>query len=372
MIIPNSINRVLVVENDKATRERLLQLLESSNYRATGVRSIAETLQLPDLADYKAILVDSNLPDGTADDLLERIQSIAPEASSVVVTGKANIGASIEALRHGAVDYLVKPINPNCLRASMARIEMLRESRKRIASRERLATVGQAVTSVAHESRNALQRIQAKAELLELELADDPEKLADLRVIKQASQSLRCMFEELRQFAAPIVLNWQKCKLREIIYRAWQSLETMPEFQFASLKVDWEDVELSVDPMRLEQVFRNLFENALAACTPAARIEIFWSESHHLGRSMLRIVVRDDGPGFDREQREKAFEPFFTTKKKGTGLGLPICNRILQQHHGWLEISPTAASGGCMVIMLPMDQQGNREPTSSPEVCEVA
>ena len=73
---------------------------------------------------------------------------------------------------------------------------------------------------------------------------------------------------------------------------------------------------------------------------------------------MLRILVQDDGPGFSHEQRENAFEPFFTTKSKGTGLGLPICNRILEQHQGWLEIAPSSDKGACMVLMLPLEIEG--------------
>jgi signal transduction histidine kinase len=364
--------RVLVVEDDAAVRDSLLQHLGSNQYCATGVSSIAETLALPNLADFQAILLDWELPDGTADDLLPSIQSLAPDAASVVVTGDANINASIAALRHGAVDYLVKPINPHCLQASMARIELLRESKRRFALCERLATIGQAVTSVAHESRNALQRIQAKVELLELDLANDQEKLADLRVIKAASQNLRSMFEELREFAAPIVLRRESCHLRELIQRAWQSLETLPEAQAACLEYDCDDIELSVDSMRLEQVFRNLFENALAACPSPARIDVSWSTVSQANRTMLRIVVRDNGPGFSEEQKEKAFEPFFTTKSKGTGLGLPICNRILEQHQGWLEIGPDSEAGGCMILTLPLDLEAEQLSAASHRVCEVA
>jgi signal transduction histidine kinase len=366
--------RVLVVEDDVNVRDYLLQLLESNHFCATGVSSIAETLALPNLADFQAILLDWELPDGTADDLLPSIRSLAPDAASVVVTGDANINASIAALRHGAVDYLVKPLNPNCLQASMTRIGLIRESKRRFALCERLATIGQAVTSVAHESRNALQRILSKVELLELDLAHDTEKLEDLRVIKAASLNLRCMFEELREFAAPIVLTKESCHLRELIKRAWQSLETLPEAQVAVLQYDdGDDIELSVDPIRLEQVFRNLFENSLAACPSPARIKVTWLTVSQAGRAMLRIFVRDNGPGFSKEQKEKAFEPFFTTKSKGTGLGLPICNRILEQHQGWLEIGPDSGSGGCMVLTLPLDRDAEQSSSAaSPGFCEVA
>jgi signal transduction histidine kinase len=366
------LQQVLVVEDDVAIRDFLIQLLESQNYFATGVSSIAETLELPNIGDFQVILLDWELPDGTADDLLPRIQTLAPNAASVVVTGDSNIEASIAALRHGAVDYMVKPISRHCLQASMARIELLRESKRRYALCERLATIGQAVTSVAHESRNALQRIQARVELMELDLAGDKDKLEDLRVIKAASQSLRYMFEELREFAAPIVLRKSCCRLHDIIHRAWQSLEVLPEAVSAKLGYGCDDIELMVDPIRLEQVFRNLFENALAACPAPARIDVTWTTVNHAGKDMLQIVVRDNGPGFSREQKEKAFEPFFTTKSKGTGLGLPICNRILESHQGWLEIGPDSKGGGCLMLALPVQATVEQSSVVTPGMCEVA
>jgi signal transduction histidine kinase len=359
---------VLVVEDERPVRERLLELLESSGYRATGVGSIADMWALSNLLDFEAILFDWQLPDGTADDLLPRLLARAPDAASIVVTGDANINASIAALRHGAIDYLVKPIDPNCLQACLARIEHRRQSQRRFAQSERLATIGQAVASVAHESRNSLQIIQARVELMELDLANAPEQLQDLRVIKSAAHSLWRTFEELREFAAPMVLEKTSCQLRDLIQRAWKSLERLPESRLATLECDVADTEVSVDSFRLEQVFRNLFENALAACKAAANIEVSCSIAKLAEQNMLRVLVRDNGPGFSHEQKEKAFEPFFTTKSKGTGLGLAICNRIMEQHQGWLEIAPSSDTGACMVLMLPMEVESQSSAPHKPSL----
>jgi signal transduction histidine kinase len=367
----NRVGKVLVVEADLMVREQLCHQLNSTGYRPTCVGSIAETLTLPKLEQFQAILVDWNLPDGTARDLLPHFNSRAPDAASIIVTGEDNTRATVEALRHGAVDYLVRPVNPNCLQASLARIEQLRECRKRFAQCERLATIGQAVTSVAHESRNALQRIESQVELMELAIGGDQDRLDELRVIKSASHSLRCMFEELREFAAPIKLHKERCKLRELISRAWQSLAVSTEARLASLKYDGTDLQLTVDPVRIEQVFRNLFENALAASPVPARIQVTWRRTRDSDRHMLRILVRDNGAGFAPDHKEKAFEPFFTTKSKGTGLGLPICNRILDQHQGWLEIGPSAGLGACMVLMLPLVPQVQRQQKVVHPVCEL-
>jgi C4-dicarboxylate-specific signal transduction histidine kinase len=84
------------------------------------------------------------------------------------------------------------------------------------------------------------------------------------------------------------------------------------------------DLHCLVDAFRLEQVFRNILENALAACSDPVEIVVSCSESSLEGQSALRIAVRDNGPGLNPEQRQRIFEPFFTTKTKGTGLGMAI------------------------------------------------
>ena len=85
------------------------------------------------------------------------------------------------------------------------------------------------------------------------------------------------------------------------------------------------DLRCVVDRFRLEQVFRNLLENALMACEDPVRIDLSCSEADLDGRPAVQIAVRDNGPGFTAEQRQKVFEPFYTTKHKGTGLGMAIC-----------------------------------------------
>ncbi|MDX1929830.1 MAG: ATP-binding protein [Pirellulaceae bacterium] len=156
--------------------------------------------------------------------------------------------------------------------------------------------------------------------------------------------------------------------MREIVERAWQSLTSIPEAKIAALKCDLDDIEVFVDPLRLEQVFRNLFENAIAVSPSPAEIQVSSTLEHFAERRMIRIFVRDNGPGFSSEQREKAFEPFYPTRRKGTGLGLPICNRIVGQHQGWLEIAPNSEFGGCMVMVLPQST-GSKLVKKSSEKC---
>jgi signal transduction histidine kinase len=109
----------------------------------------------------------------------------------------------------------------------------------------------------------------------------------------------------------------------------------------------------SGDRFRLEQVFRNLFENALAACPAPVRIEVRCVESVLRRRPALRLAVRDNGHGLTPEQRGRAFEPFYTTKSQGTGLGLAVTKRIIEAHGGQISVGDVGSGGAEFVILLP-------------------
>jgi PAS domain S-box-containing protein len=229
-----------------------------------------------------------------------------------------------------------------------------REAQERLLRSERLAGIGQMVTGIAHESRNALQRIQSCSEMLELEIEGNEEAMRLVRRIEEAQDHLLRLFEEVRGFVAPIHLERSVCRLDAVWREAWQLLETARRGRDASLVENVDGVELNVDMdrFRLVQVFRNLLENSLAAgCDPVV-IRIGCRDRHLNGKPAVEISVRDNGPGLTPEARQNVFEPFFTTKTKGTGLGMAIARRVIDAHGGRIAVGDSA-EGAEFVISLP-------------------
>src|SRR5437867_10090361 len=113
---------VLVVEDDADTRANLCDILQLDGYRAEMAASVAEALGRKDWLKFAAIILDRNLPDGTAEELLPRVKRLAPEAAVIVATGYGDLDGAIAAIRNGAADYILKPINSDILRACLARI----------------------------------------------------------------------------------------------------------------------------------------------------------------------------------------------------------------------------------------------------------
>ncbi len=219
---------------------------------------------------------------------------------------------------------------------------------------ERLAAIGQTVTGLAHETRNALQRLQNSVDLLHDELEGQPRALADLVKIERAGQHIRNLLEEVRAYAAPIRLSRGLESIPKIWRRAWESLSLRlanRESNFVETLSDTdrdESYSAYVDARRLEQVFRNLFENALDAASGALQIAL----SCKVTPEGITIEVQDNGPGVPADQRTTLFDAFSTSKPTGTGLGLAICKRAVEAHGGELSLLPTE-TGAAFLIELP-------------------
>ncbi|MCM2374332.1 ATP-binding protein [Aporhodopirellula aestuarii] len=463
---------ILLVEDDADTRGNLQDILEIDGHQVLVAPSMAKARSVVADQQVGLILLDRHLPDGTADDFLRELQSLASNAEIIVITGYADMDSTIAAFREGAVDYILKPINADALRKSVARIakrrqiegELVREqqfadeilqtaeavvlvlgldgkivrfnpyferisgwslsdcrghdwfevclptreretirqvfldtkrdidtsgsihpiltrdghqrqirwsnatlkddqaktyavlavgvdvtdllaAQERALRSERLATIGHTITGLAHESRNALQRIQAGLEMLQLDLDDRPEARRDVDSIQRATHDLNNLLEEVRNFAAPIHLQVESASLPEIWRRVWRHLAVSREGRDARLEecIAGEGCKMRVDVLRLEQVFRNLFENSLAATDDPVRIKIDCQRSD---TDHVRILISDNGPGLNIEQREKVFEPFYTTKSTGTGLGMSIVARIIEAHHGTIRVIEPPETGG--------------------------
>lgn len=230
-----------------------------------------------------------------------------------------------------------------------------RRAQESVVQGERLAAIGQMMTALAHESRNALQRAQACLEMLEFELENQPAMLDFTRRIQSAVDELRRLYEEVRGYAAPIGLELQPTNLQSLWETVWSNLTSDPADRPAvEFRSECAAIPIArVDPHQFSQVLRNILENSLAVLpTAGGRIRIACAAEPLHGADGLRLSLSDNGPGMNAEQRARIFEPFFTTKARGTGLGMAIARRIMEAHGGTIEVE-NAAPGTTIVLRLP-------------------
>jgi signal transduction histidine kinase len=230
-------------------------------------------------------------------------------------------------------------------------------AREQILQSERLAAIGQMMTGLAHESGNALARSQSCLEMLTWEVEDRPEALELIQHLQKAQDHLQHLYEEVRGYAAPLQLEREVLDVRTTWRQAWEDLKLARQGRDAALGEEIDaggvDTHCPIDPFRLGQVFRNILENALAACSDPVRVTVRCEDAVLEGRPALCVSVRDNGPGLNPEQRQRIFEPFYTTKTKGTGLGMAIAKRILEAHGGQIAVGPSGPPGAEILLTLP-------------------
>lgn len=355
-------DRILAIEDDTDTLANMRDILELDGYQVDGASRVSEALHRSDWSQYSAILLDRRLPDGTAEDLLPRLVKLAPNAAVLVVTAHADLEGTLTALRHGVSDYILKPINPDALLSSLHRISRVREAEERAQQAERLAAVGEMMAVLAHESRNAFQLAGANLDLLALLLDGNDEASKLVERIRKQQTRVSHLFEDVRGYSAPIQLDLQPTDISDLIQSTVAQVRMLNPDRKLQINVNADSsdagpLSASIDSSRIEQVFRNLLENSIAACPDPVEITIDCSvcvRINGIRKSFVEIRFRDNGPGLSRECRRRLFEPFFTTKSKGTGLGMAISHRIIEAHGGSISVVSSDGSGGAeFLIALP-------------------
>lgn len=217
---------------------------------------------------------------------------------------------------------------------------------------ERLAAIGQMVTGLAHESRNALQRSHACLETLTLDIDDRPDALNLVRRVQSALDHLHTLYEEVRNYAAPIKLDRQQVVLHKLASSCWVNLQHKWQDSETQLKIHSDNDQLTIeaDRVRLDQVLTNLLQNAIDASGRGGVIEL----QIQLRGPDVHVVIEDNGEGIELTPPERIFEPFLTTKTKGTGLGLAISKRIIEAHQGQISVENQPASGARFQVVLPL------------------
>lgn len=218
---------------------------------------------------------------------------------------------------------------------------------------EKLASIGQLSSGLAHEIGTPLNVISGRAEHL-LSKADkkDPSRKALVTIVQQ-SEHIAILIERLLAFSRKEEKTFNKLSLRHVINEAYSLclLRSKRERNEISLELEIDDT-IHGDIDALQQMFVNLLLNSFQAIKGSGVIKI---SSEQKASKVLKIVYEDNGPGIPEDQHERVFDPFFTTKQvgEGTGLGLYIVASIVEEHSGTIRIEKTD-SGARFVITLPI------------------
>ena len=233
------------------------------------------------------------------------------------------------------------------------------ESRLTIERQEKLASLGVLATGVAHEIRNPLTAIKARVFTLKKAVGDQSTALKDAYVIEREIGRLERIVRDVLLFARPAEPKRQPISamvlLRDVADLMRAQLEKSSITLTASASAD---ATIRGDPDQLKQVLLNLVRNAAESIGERGQITLcLHTERTSLDGRLLDaaiLEVVDTGKGIPQEVQKRLFDPFYTTKAAGTGLGLPIAARIIEQHEGALRYKTEMGRGTTFGIALPL------------------
>jgi signal transduction histidine kinase len=236
-----------------------------------------------------------------------------------------------------------------------------RQIEQRIQQLDRLASVGTLAAGMAHEIKNALVAGKTFVDLL-LEKHQDAELV---EVVRREMGRIDGIVSRMRNFASPGRPAFREVRLHEILDHSLRLVTPQLDAKLVSVNRSLQASPdlLHGDDHQLQQAFVNLFLNALEAMGPNGTLSVATDvlpsgalpdgRPEGAGQPQLRLTIEDNGLGIAPEHLARLFEPFFTTKPNGTGLGLLITRRIIEEHCGAITVQSQPDKGTAFQILLP-------------------
>ena len=390
---------VLTIDDDQAVRESLANFLEDFGYEVLQAGDGQQGLEVfaanrPDL-----ILVDLRMPRMDGLQVLARVQELSPQTPIMVISGAGDIRDVVEALRRGAWDYLVKPIQDmnillhsveTCLeRARLQRqnleyqqsleesLEKLHRTQKEMIQSAKMAALGDLVAGVAHEvntpigvSVTAASFLAERTRQLRELYGKGEMKRSDLeKYLALAEESSGSVLSNLER-AAELVQSFKKVAADQSSeekrvfgmknYLEQILLSLRPQFKRTPHQVRMDcpdDLILDSYPGAIMQIITNLVMNSLIHGFADGRPGEISIKVEQAGENVV-LTYRDTGIGMDREQKERIYDPFYTTTRGsgGTGLGMNIVfNLVTQTLKGSILLETSPGQGAVFMLTLPKD-----------------
>jgi PAS domain S-box-containing protein len=234
----------------------------------------------------------------------------------------------------------------------------IKAMQEQLRSKERFAAIGRVAAGVAHEIRNPLFGITSVAQIIGREIDPNSEHRALIDAMLSETSRLNTLVEEMLMYGRSTKLSPQPLNLNELLASVLDFYKQMIIDKGVEIVREFcaTRPEILADPHQIRQVFLNILVNSLDSVGPGGYVKV---RTFCEGDS-IATVISDNGVGVPEDDLAKVFDLFYTTKQKGTGLGLPICRKIIEDHGGHISMTSEPGVGTTVRIRLPLSLERNR------------
>ena len=371
--------KILLVDDEEGIRKVLGISLSDSGYQVFTAKSGEEALSIFKEQDPPIVLTDIKMPGMDGIELLQRMKEENPDSEVIMITGHGDMELAIQSLKHEATDFITKPINDDALGIALKRAKerislktqlkeytenlekLVAEKTKQLVEAERMAAVGQTVAGLAHAIKNITGGLTGGIFVLEKGIELDNEKYLreGWEMVEGNVTKIKNMAMDLLNYAKERKPEYQLCDPNKPAKEVYDLMIPRAREYGVTLEMDLDKrlPEVWFDPEGIHRCLLNLVTNAIDACAEVGcssrKVDVVLQSRKPEGWAVEYNVV-DNGCGMDEETRAKIFHSFFSTKgSRGTGLGLMLAKKIVDEHEGVIEVESEKGKGTKFFIRLP-------------------
>jgi two-component system sensor histidine kinase PilS (NtrC family) len=243
-----------------------------------------------------------------------------------------------------------------------------RQMQEQVRRMDRLAVAGELAAGIAHEIKNPLASLSGSIQMLRDEVEFGPMQQRLMDITMREAERLNALVNEFLLFSRPEKAVDQSVEVNEVIKDTLEMMKNSPELS-RPIRIEknlTDNLWVYIDAQRFQQVIWNLVLNAVQEMTNSGRLTITTAVRSNHGRAedkqkLAEISIADTGPGILPENQGKVFDPFFTTKDQGTGLGLTIVHRIVEDYGGKIFLESDGRSGTTFTLHLPLAEENPKD-----------
>jgi signal transduction histidine kinase len=365
---------ILIVDDEPDIREVLGISLMDMGYLTVEAENATQAFDVFLKKQPQIVVTDIKMPGGDGIALLRKIKHENPETEVIMITGHGDMNLAIRSLKYDATDFITKPINVDALEIALNRAlekiamrQKLKDYtrsleqlvREKTELQDHLASLGLMVGSISHGMKGLLTNLDGGLYLVSSGLNKQ-----DIARAQEGCTAARQTAERIRKMVLDILYYAKERQLQPAAVEAAGFADAL--IGLILPKIDGSDIQLNchidrqagtmmVDADYLQAALINILDNAVDAC-----LKDSVEPPHRMDFSMaatdndIVFTIVDNGIGMDKDTREKIFTLFYSTKeRKGTGLGLFIANRIVNQHGGNIVVKSKPGEGSEFIVTIP-------------------